>query len=355
MKINSTNKTYWNIVKGISILCIVIGHTGIPLIYYVYLFHLAIFFFVSGYLYKEEKYGDHPDLNFLTRFKSNWIKYVIFSILLILFHNIFLKLGMIINTQKYSFLDIVTQIINSTIFQCGEVLAGALWFVPLLIFTTSIFGLLIFFGRKISMIFNKSYLKNIIIISGGVLNLILGLYLNLREVNLLYHLQTAFLVIPIYILAYYVRKIKDLNIYLKWYLFLPSIYFLYLCVNKFKWNIELSINQIPGLKFYLISFVGIYFCLYLAKIILKSKYLKKNFTMIGSYSFEIMALHFLSFKLVDIVYAHLIGETNPLIYGTFPCAFSNIWSIYIIVGTILPCLIVIGFKKLKTIFLLKLG
>ena len=55
MKINSTNKTYWNIVKGIGILCIVIGHTGIPLLYYVYLFHLAIFFFVSGYLYKEEK------------------------------------------------------------------------------------------------------------------------------------------------------------------------------------------------------------------------------------------------------------------------------------------------------------
>ena len=72
------NRLYWNIIKGIGILCIVIGHSWKLLSGFVYLFHLAIFFFVGGYLYNDEKYSEDPYLYFANKLKNNWKKYVLF-------------------------------------------------------------------------------------------------------------------------------------------------------------------------------------------------------------------------------------------------------------------------------------
>lgn len=343
--INSKNKDYWNIVKGIGIFSIVLGHSCYFSMPYVYLYHLVIFFFVSGYLYSEDKYGDDPFANFLARFKTNFKKYFAFSSLFVLFHNVFYEMGIIINTTNYSLKNIIIQIIYSMIFQCSEVLSGALWFVPIIIISSSIFGSIIYYGRKLDNIFNNKFLKNSVIISASILFAILGVKLNMQNTNITYHLQTVFLVIPIFVLAYYVRKIKDINPYLKWYIFIPSIVFLWLCVNKFSWNVELSNNQIPNYMFYIVSIVGIYACLYLSKVILKLKYIKKYFELIGTYSFEIMALHFLSLKIVDLIYALIINESNKSIYGVFPYAYSDLWLIYAIVGTLLPCLIMIIYNK----------
>jgi hypothetical protein len=49
---------YWDIVKGWGIIAIVLGHTGYFAGAFVYLFHLALFFFITGYFYNETKYGD---------------------------------------------------------------------------------------------------------------------------------------------------------------------------------------------------------------------------------------------------------------------------------------------------------
>ena len=40
---------YWDIVKGIGIIAIVLGHSCYFAVGFVYLFHLALFFFVSGH------------------------------------------------------------------------------------------------------------------------------------------------------------------------------------------------------------------------------------------------------------------------------------------------------------------
>ncbi len=252
----------------------------------------------------------------------------------------------------YTFQDIIVQLINSMIFQCVESFAGALWFIPVLIFASSLFGTLIYFGRKINYMFKINFGKHLFLIFMCFFFIYIGRMLNVENIYTTYHLQTAILVIPIYIIAYYVRNIKNLDCFLKWYFFIPAIFFLYLCVNKFNWNIELSINLISGYKFYVISIVGIYCCLYLAKMLLNTKLLKKYFILIGKFSFEIMALHFLVFKLIDYVYA-LIIHTNANIYGVFPCAFNNnyiICTLYILLGTIIPATIIKFFTALKSKF-----
>ena len=84
--IDVNNKKFWNIVKGIGILSVVIGHCCSFLVPFVYLFHLTIFFFVGGYLYSEGKYGDSPYSLLVSRLKSSWKKYVLFGIFFILIH-----------------------------------------------------------------------------------------------------------------------------------------------------------------------------------------------------------------------------------------------------------------------------
>lgn len=49
-----------DILKDIGILFMVIGHSGAPLDRFIYLFHMALFFMVSGYLWSDNKAQNFP-------------------------------------------------------------------------------------------------------------------------------------------------------------------------------------------------------------------------------------------------------------------------------------------------------
>ena len=52
------DRKFWNIMKGIGIICVVVGHSGSWLTPYVYMFHMVLFVFISGYLFNERYVGD---------------------------------------------------------------------------------------------------------------------------------------------------------------------------------------------------------------------------------------------------------------------------------------------------------
>lgn len=43
-----------DILKGIAIILVVIGHTRVPGNSFIYLFHMVVFFITSGYFYSEK-------------------------------------------------------------------------------------------------------------------------------------------------------------------------------------------------------------------------------------------------------------------------------------------------------------
>ena len=92
MNQNTTRSAYWDIIKGLAIIAVVMGHCGI-LTRFVYLFHLAVFFFVTGYFYNENKYGDDPFRYFGARLAGCWPRYFFYSICLVLVHNFFVTHG----------------------------------------------------------------------------------------------------------------------------------------------------------------------------------------------------------------------------------------------------------------------
>ena len=112
-KMDKIDSEYWNIVKGIGIILVVVAHLWLDMTRYLYIFHLPLFFFISGYLYNEDKYGDDPYLHLISRIKSSWSKYVIYFWILVLFHNVLVELKLeYLWTTPYSFSDTIVQMVR---------------------------------------------------------------------------------------------------------------------------------------------------------------------------------------------------------------------------------------------------
>ena len=108
-------------------------------------------------------------------------------------------------------------------------------------------------------------------------------------------------------------------------------------------------NKITNLYlFYPISFAGIYICLYLSGLISKLKFANVFFDKIGNYSYEIMGMHFLIFKIIDFVFAKINGISESNIYGAFPYAFSKLSLVYVILGTLVPVGLFMFFDNVRT-------
>ena len=74
------NPTF-SVMKGIAIISVVLGHCpALPFVgKFVNQYHLAVFFFVAGYFFKE-KYLETPKIFIVKRLKSLYFPYVIYGL-----------------------------------------------------------------------------------------------------------------------------------------------------------------------------------------------------------------------------------------------------------------------------------
>lgn len=124
-------------LKGFAILLMVIGHSGCPelMFYYIYLFHMPLFFFISGYLFKDY-YIDSP-LKFVVRkVKSCYIPFVKYSVFFLLIHELLVPLGF---TEHYTLSDYVRQLFLIVSFSGTEIFLEPYWFLIYLFIASVIF------------------------------------------------------------------------------------------------------------------------------------------------------------------------------------------------------------------------
>lgn len=323
---------FFDIAKGVGIISVVIGHCFPLAMRFVYSYHLLLFFFIAGYFYNKEKYEDDPFGNIVSKLKSNYFKYLFFSLLILFLHNFFFSLG-VLDSYKYSLSELAKHAINLTMFIPNDSIAGALWFIPVMIYAVGLFGVIVYFGNRFKKETHSYIFTAFICFLLGVF----GLYINERMLFLFQHVQTSILVMPVifagYSLAFAKKKnIFDFEKYLKWYGFIISTV-LFLIILKLYPSlfIELSKNFIISKKvFFILGFTGIYMALSFSKIITNTKFLSRHFAWIGKYSFEIMALHFIIFKMIDYIYYNFNQAIN---LKAFPISDINIWYIYLVLGT----------------------
>lgn len=119
--------------KGLAILMMVMAHGGVcsEVSKFISMFHMPIFFFFSGYCFKDSYLKDNT-LFVKKRIKGLYIPYVKWMILFILLHNIFCKLN-ILDSQSvgyYSVGQIIEKILRTVFtFVGGEQLLGGFWFL----------------------------------------------------------------------------------------------------------------------------------------------------------------------------------------------------------------------------------
>ena len=89
-----------------------------------------------------------------------------------------------------------------------------------------------------------------------------------------------------------------------------------------------------------ISIIGIYFVLSLSDLSERIRPLAKVLAFLGRHSFDIMAIHFTLFKLIDFAYARFILKEIPETLSNFPVSFRyEMGPFYILIGLFLPALI----------------
>lgn len=333
---------YWDIVKGWGIIAIVLGHTGYFAGAFVYLFHLALFFFITGYFYNEKKYGDAPFIYFGSRLAGAWPRYMFYTLFFVLLHNFFVTHGLYNGQEVYNHTKMLTAWMSSLSFNSPEQIQGALWFVPVWLVSSGLFAGCIWFGRKVSRLSDGSNtVKLTACAASSIMIGLIGLFLNMRSCSLPYNLHTALLVVPLYLIAWFMQLfLTDFRRYTVWYGCLVSAILLHLINTKLHIFIDLASMHIPGILFYPVSVIGIYFVLSLSDLSERINILAKIIAFLGRHSFDIMAVHFTVFKLLDFAYARFILKNIPETLSSFPVAFRyELGPFYILIGLFLPALI----------------
>ena len=378
-------REYWDIVKGIGIIAIVLGHSGSAATAFVYLWHVPLFFFITGYLYHEEKYASDPFGYLGQRIKSTWPKFMLYALAAVLTHNLLVRGGVYPPEEMYSLSRHVTALLLAFPYGISETVMGPMWFVPSWVLSAFLFGLCVWAGTSAASAAacanasshsmtsaagagtpgtaGRSPVAEAVTAALAAGMGALGVWLVTAGHTLQYNLQTSFLCVPLFWAAWMLRRgvADDMsgNISRR---ILPwcgtvLLMLILLAVNvRGRIFYDLKANQVPGLLFYPITLAGIGWCLCLAAGIRQIPGLRQLLRLFGRYSFDIMGLHILIFKLTDILWArHTAAAAGGVLsvelsqgLAAFPCGFVHpLGPVYRLAGLFLPLLICLAASRIR--------
>ncbi|KOP78668.1 hypothetical protein AMS59_12700 [Lysinibacillus sp. FJAT-14745] len=279
------NKEYLNwidILKGLGIILVILGHIRLSpeLISYIYLFHMPLFFFISGYLMNINKYDSFNQL-LKKKTRTLLIPYFTFSVISIICYSVI----------GHKDIDVSATILSFIEGKRNEIYFNVpLWFLV---------GL---FVVEIMYYIQKKLLRNdiLLLILAIFINFIAVVFLNVIETpNWIWSIDTAMYYLLYYQLGNLFRIYKDKIDFKKVFNKVAVGIFVFLCISfnllslispdliNYVYN---SLNANSGFLFirliiYAISGIVTYVCL--------AMYIKKSTTLeyIGKNSLIIFALH----------------------------------------------------------------
>lgn len=330
-------------LKGWGIVLVVFGHSIVVETLphnFIYLFHLALFYFASGYFFKE-KYLHNLKLYVWKRVKALYFPFVKNGLLFLLLHNPFCKIGLY--KDYFTMQDMVKEALSILKFFGFEPLLGVFWFLKSLFVVNVGFAI----SLAISKRFNHSRGASIILL--GCLTII-GIIASYKDFPLSKTLA-EFLLLPIAALGY-AWKASNKNFRFNTFAFLVSFIILLLCVNI---KVEISSHKLytNPLLFYLVSACGIYFSLCLCYLV-KNERVRKVMGVIGYHTMPIFVWHLLLFRGVSFGMIQIYNLAIDKI-GQHPIIpiDNYLWCwIYTFVGITLPLLFSMYggriFKRIKS-------
>lgn len=312
----------------------VAGHSACPSFIkdFFNLFHMPLFFFVSGFLLKD-KYFDNPKKFIIQRYKGLYIPFIKWSLIFLLAHNFFHTIHLY--DTYYSWSDYKVMIIKIFTLRGTEQLLGGFWFLRELLLCSLFCFAVLYLQRKIypNMI-NKEKKHYIILIFS-----ILTISLVVSEISFLKTttLNRTILASAIFLTGFLFKKSsfgQKNNIFI-------AIGCLAGCfLTSFLFTSDMTIVQGPSLVLYFIlSIIGCIGIINLSGCI--SGQLQVFLDYIGTRTLDILTFHFIAFKIISLakISQYQLDITRlsdfPIIkdYNTF------YWIFYIVAGISIPILI----------------
>ena len=338
------HSNFIDMLKGIGIGLVVIGHSGFAYSNIIYLFHMALFFIVSGYCYKEKKISMGSWAK--KKLKPLWIPNFVSVLIVCLMTNVLLSLH-IVSVDAYppfTLKNFIVCVIKAFLFSGGSQLLGANWF-----FRTLFWGLLLYeITNRLLLRLNKNKWVLVFTIClvflmagwGFTRQLGHGMYFNLLSVPILLEMGR------------FIRSKDLINRYKnKRYTVACSFCFFVglVILSKFG-SITMNYNVIVNPLFFLAcSSLGFFLCAGIADFVLRHSGKIGVFTIyMGKNSLIIMLLHFISFKVITLLQIVLSGDSIEKLTSYPVYVSSNGWWIaYSIAGIGIPCLLAMLWGKLS--------
>lgn len=365
-----------DIMRGFAICLMVLGHTDVPYVKFIYLFHMPFFFFISGWLFNSNDVTAFDNLKqyILKKIKTLWLPFFIFNGILTVLNNVFV--GLDIYTMNPMFTDLVTgennrlirkmsfaktgiQLIKNFFFGGESQLGGASWFLRALFIIVVLNAILTFLLCKASIRLKRTgycfcvcmiMLFTQFTVSGGGYFALPGVFEGIPACSMAFVVGRLSRKIFKYIRPF--TEQRNVNIF--WFL----LSLLVLCLFCHFHSINIGSGRIVNIFFFTASLLaGTIFLYELAFFIKKIKigYLAKFLQKCSLASIYIIFFHFLSFKIITYLIIS-IDRLPVILLASFPVIDNpKGWSYaYFLVGVAVPlfvCYVAKQFiKKLNELF-----
>lgn len=370
-----------DVIKGLGIILMVLGHAYPAFRDWIYLFHMALFFLASGYCFNESKTGSFKDYkNYcIKKLKSLYLPYVLINILFLLLDNVFLDMGLFSTDAEfvlmqpnalypqnvheiYSFSTAIQALIRSLLLVGGTShFSGATWFLASLFWVTIVHGFVVCIRKSNHWLAKISdWKENCFIVCFLCVVIWLFLYFDID-----FPLSKIILRDLICYLAYLLGTIVsrlDRNTNISggghlhsnsfWLNHYTPIYgvvsFILLCILNMCGKIEVSACEITNpLYFVICTLLGWQMMMSFSKVL--HGRIKKFFAYIGRNTMCILCFHLLAFRIVSYGYI-LLEHADIRLIASYPVVFNLEWYwilAYTIVGVSVPLMINIPYGKIK--------
>lgn len=301
-----------NVLKAFAILLVVSGHLEFSLfgMFTPYSFQLALFFFISGYLFKE-KYLDDISTFVQRRAKSLLLPYFLYNTFYLAVTVLIARLtgkfwGMPLSFKNF----FITPFLNGHQFD----LSCPLWFVTQLFMTMMVF---LFLFRMLRALKNNRYFHLAVFTILGVLAIPLSKIVHLDAFTLIV-VRIMFSVFFVYLGYYYRHFIED-----KIDIFTYKWFWTIICIQSVLWlfNRDYDPEHGIGLSYVLVwarfdeqlivpvisAITGIWASLWVLKITYPYLKSSKFVRLMGENTYHIMANHLLVMYIITAIFLYING------------------------------------------------
>lgn len=358
----------------------IIRHARAPYSSFVLLFHMAIFFIASGYLYNHNNTDNIASLILYIRKKirSLYLPYIAYMVIYLLLHNMFISLNIYTDNmaiqsssmiedayasieEYHTISQTIRLVLKSTLFQASTQLGGAFWFLQVLLVVMIGYAIIEYCIKLV--VADK---KKVVLVQGAiaVIALLLGWCCHVYG----WWAKGLNRCCSVYALICLGMFLKDYSVMQKlyehcktWIVMTGSLFILLGGYNK--GYISIASNDVENPLFFLLMSAAGWCLLYsLANCLVNIKWkVYKIFCYISVHSMPIIALHFLCFKIINVFVVQIYGLEKYLIAAFPVLAHTGCWWVaYTAVGIIVPLFMelivhkIVNFLKKKyTCFLVK--